>query len=157
NVNGIEVIGEKVTIIEGGLIKLTAQRVPPVVLPSDLESLTTVLAIDISGSMAEHGKMEQAKLAAASFLDRLPATADCRLILFDHELRVRKPPASQPQQFATNRKQLRQFIGDAKPGGGTAYLDATAEALTMLRGTKGRKAVILLTDGLDLNSQLTAT
>src|SRR5690242_5114953 len=29
--------------------------------PSALETLTTILAIDISGSMAEHGKMEQAK------------------------------------------------------------------------------------------------
>jgi VWFA-related protein len=124
--------------------------------PSALDSLTTVLAIDISGSMAEHGKMEQAKQAANRFLDRLHSRADCGLILFDHELRVRKPPAGQLQQFATNRQQLRQFIHNAQPGGGTAYLDATAEALTMLRGTKGRKAVVLLTDGVDLNSKYTA-
>src|SRR5437870_8289150 len=94
--------------------------------PSALDSLTTVLAIDISGSMAEHGKMEQAKQAANRFLDRLHGRADCGLILFNHDpKRVRKPPAGQAQQFATHRQQLRQFIGNAQPGGGTAYLDAT--------------------------------
>ncbi len=130
--------------------EVTVQR------PSALDRLTVVLAIDISGSMAEHGKMEQAKQAANRFLDRLQGRADCGLILFDHELRVRKPPAGQPQQFASNRELLRQFIRKAEPGGGTAYLDATAEALAMLRGIKGRKAVVLLTDGVDLNSQHTA-
>lgn len=124
--------------------------------PSALDSLTTVLAIDISGSMAEHGKMEQAKQAASRFLDRLHGRADCGLILFDHELRVRKPPAGQPQLFEAHREGLRQLIRNAQPGGGTAYLDATAEALAMLRGIKGRKAVVLLTDGVDLNSQHTA-
>jgi VWFA-related protein len=124
--------------------------------PSALDSLTTVLAIDISGSMAEHGKMEQAKQAANRFLDRLHGRADCGLILFDHDLRVRKPPAGQLQQLATGRQQLRQLIREAQPGGGTAYLDATAEALSMLRGAKGRKAVVLLTDGVDLNSRYTA-
>ena len=123
--------------------------------PSALETLTTVLAIDISGSMAEHGKMDQAKRAAERFLDRLHSRADCGLILFDHELRVREPPAGQPRQFVSHRDGLRQLIRNAQPGGGTAYLDATAEALAMLRGTKGRKAVVLLTDGVDLNSQRT--
>src|SRR5262249_15437774 len=45
--------------------------------PSALESLTTILAIDISGSMAEHGKMDEAKRAAERFLDRLHGRADC--------------------------------------------------------------------------------
>jgi VWFA-related protein len=123
--------------------------------PSALETLTTILAIDISGSMTEHGKMDEAKRAAERFLDRLHGRADCGLILFDHELRVREPPAGEPQQFVKHRDRLREFIRNARPGGGTAYLDATAKALAMLRGTKGRKAVVLLTDGVDLNSQRT--
>lgn len=123
--------------------------------PSALETLTTVLAIDISGSMAEHGKMEQAKQAAFRFLDRLHSRADCGLILFDHELRVREAPAGDPTQFARHHDRLRQIIRNAQPGGGTAYLDATAEALAMLRNAKGRKAVLLLTDGVDLNSRHT--
>jgi VWFA-related protein len=122
-------------------------------MPSALDTVTTILAIDISGSMAEHGKMEEAKQAAARFLDRLHGRADCGLILFDHELRVRQPPAGDRRRFDEHRTRLRQLIRDAHPGGGTAYLDATAEALAMLHGAKGRKAVVLLTDGVDLNSR----
>jgi VWFA-related protein len=121
--------------------------------PSALQALTTMLAIDISGSMAEHGKMEEAKQAALRFLDRLHGRADCGLILFDHLLRVRQAPAGEPQRFLSQRDRLRQYIRQAQPGGGTAYLDATAEALTMLQRIKGRKAVVLLTDGVDLNSR----
>jgi VWFA-related protein len=123
--------------------------------PSALQSLTTVLAIDISGSMAEHGKMEEAKQAALRFLDRLHGRADCGLILFDHRLRI-YPMAGDPQRFLQRRSQLEQVIRQARPAGGTAYLDATHEALAMLEHAKGRKAVVLLTDGVDLNSQYTA-
>jgi VWFA-related protein len=132
------------------------RRVPDLTVqaPSALETLTTILAIDMSGSMAEHGKMEEAKQAALRFLDRLHNRADCGLILFDHKLRVRQPPVGDPQRFVRHRDRLRQFIRDAQPSGGTAYVDATAEALAMLKGTKGRKAIVLLTDGVDLNSQL---
>ena len=77
--------------------------------PSALQTLTTVLAIDISGSMAEHGKMEEAKQAALRFLDRLHGKADCGLILFDHLLRVRQPPAGEPQRLANQRDRLRQY------------------------------------------------
>src|SRR5262249_17221709 len=36
---------------------------------------------------------------------------------------------------------------------GTAYLDAVADAINGLRQVKGRKAVLLMTDGVDLNSR----
>src|SRR5262249_22951641 len=38
---------------------------------------------------------------------------------------------------------------------GTAYLDATLRAVEMLRDVPGRKAVLLMTDGVDLNSKAT--
>jgi VWFA-related protein len=114
--------------------------------PAALEPLTTVLAIDISGSMAEHGKMDAAKQAARVFLERLDPRSPCGLILFDHKLRVQERPTA-------DRERLRRLIDDAEPSGGTAYLDATAEAVNMLRRVKGRKAVLLLTDGVDLNSR----
>jgi VWFA-related protein len=115
-------------------------------LPTAVEPLTTVLAIDISGSMAEHGKIEEAKKAARLFLERLDSRSACGLILFDHELRVRDGPT-------TDRDRLLRLIDEARPGGGTAYLDATADAIAMLGRVKGRRAVLLLTDGVDLNSR----
>jgi VWFA-related protein len=116
-------------------------------------NLTTVLAIDISGSMSVNGKMDQAKKAAHTFLDHLDAKADSGLILFDHEMRVLEPPVGDPARIVEHRDKLRQLIDDAKPGGGTAYLDATVEAVRMLKGVTGRKAVLLMTDGVDMNSK----
>lgn len=114
--------------------------------PHSREPLTVVLAIDTSGSMAEHGKMAEARKAALSFLDRLDPQAGCGLILFDHKLRVVQPPTQ-------DRSLVRRRITEAQPGGGTAYLDATAEALTLLERVKGRRAVVILTDGVDINSE----
>jgi VWFA-related protein len=117
------------------------------------QKLTTVLAIDISGSMAVHGKMEEAKKAARAFLDHLDAKADTGLILFDHEVRLVEPPARDPARIGEHRAKLRRLIDAARPGGGTAYLDATVKAVQMLKGVLGRRAVLLMTDGVDMNSK----
>ncbi len=115
--------------------------------------LTTVLAIDISGSMARNRKMEQAKQAALAFLDRLDERADVGLILFDHEIKVAEPPARDASRQREHRNRLRDIIRAAKPQGGTAYLDATVRAVGMLKGIQGRRAVVVMTDGVDMNSK----
>jgi VWFA-related protein len=115
--------------------------------------LTTVLAIDISGSMARSSKMEQAKQAALAFLDRLDERADVGLILFDHQIKVAEPPARDAARQKEHRDKLREIIREAKPQGGTAYIDATVRAVEMLKGITGRRAVVLMTDGVDMNSK----
>ena len=111
--------------------------------------------MDVSGSMASNHKIEEARKAANAFLDKLDAKSDSGLITFDHRLLVKEPPGRDPSQFAAHRLLLHQKINEAVPSGGTAYLDATDEALHMLKGVKGRKAVILMTDGVDMNSSHT--
>lgn len=127
--------------------------------PRALDPLTVVLVLDTSGSMTQGNKLEEAKQAARLFLDTLHEKVDCGLILFDHRLRVVQPPLLEPQRdpkrLAEHRGKLRAQIDSARALGGTAYLDATAKAVEMLRGVKGRKAVLLLTDGVDLNSKAT--
>jgi VWFA-related protein len=115
-------------------------------------SLTTVLAVDISGSMGRNHKIESARQAAGVFLDRLAPRADCGLILFDHKMRVTQGLAKDPARQAAHRAHLRELIQAAQPTGGTASLDATLRAIEMLHGVAGHKAVVLLTDGVDLNS-----
>lgn len=114
--------------------------------PTVLDRLSAVLALDTSGSMAEGGKMDQAKQAARSFLDQLHERADCGLILFNHTLHDTVPPGG-------GRGRLRSSVEAAAPAGGTAYLDATARAVEMLHNRPGRRAVVVLTDGVDLNSK----
>lgn len=116
--------------------------------------LTTILALDISGSMDKSDKMDQARKAANLFLDKLHAKADCGLILFNHDMvRPMISPVRDPMRFAENREKVRAAINAAKPRGGTAYLDATAEAVKMLDGVSGRKVIVVMTDGVDLNSK----
>jgi VWFA-related protein len=121
--------------------------------PAGSEPLAAVLAMDISGSMANSGKMGQAKRAAGVFLDTLPESSDFGLILFDHEMHVKQGLAGKPDGMREHREKLRSLINAAKPRGGTAYLDAAVEAALLLKDARGRKAVLLMTDGVDLNSQ----
>jgi VWFA-related protein len=122
--------------------------------PATTEPLTAVMAMDISGSMGENDglKMKQAQRAAGIFLDKLPDKSDLGLILFDHLMRVKEPPAGKSELVKDHREKLRGIIQKAEPLGGTAYLDAVVESLKLLKGVKGRKAVLLMTDGVDLNS-----
>lgn len=116
--------------------------------PTVSEDLSVMLALDTSGSMKEHGRMEQARTAAAAFLNKLPMRSDCGLILFDHEMREKTLPIFE-------RPPLLARIQAVQPRGGTAYFDATSEGVAMLKNTqRGRdRAVVLMTDGIDLNSK----
>lgn len=119
--------------------------------------LTVVLAVDISFSMERNNKIHEAKQAALTFLDKLDDQADVGLILFDHQVKAADAvaPAGEHADQKDHRARLRRLIHDAKPRGGTAYLDATVEAVKMLKARPGRKAVVVLTDGVDVNSTAT--
>lgn len=144
-----DVAGEEIVVEEDGRPVTGAEvRRPELAGP-----VNAVLAIDTSGSMAEHGKLAEAKRAARLFIERLNPDADCGLILFDHRLRDAIAPAADAATRSLNRRRMRERIEAARPGGGTAYLDATARAVELLRGRVGRRAVVLLTDGVDLNSR----
>ena len=133
------------------------------ILQPRAQKLTLVMVLDISGSMArpikEGGvdvpKIDAARKAALAFLDKLDARADVGLILFDHEIKAAEPPVRDPARLEAHRAVVRRFIQEAKPQGGTAYLDATVKAVNMLRGIPGRRAVVLMTDGADTNSKQT--
>ena len=112
-------------------------------------NLTAVLAMDTSGSMSQSDRMVQARGAANVFFEKLPRSADCGLILFDHEIRAKEAPTK-------SREPLRRLVDTAQPRGGTAYLDAALQAIDMLRkSTFPDKALVLMTDGVDLNSKAT--
>lgn len=145
-----DVAKEEIVVEEDGKKVLELEILKP-----NAEALTVVLAIDISGSMDRGRKMDEAKKAALAFLDKMDAAADVGLILFDHEIKTAVPPAGDPGRQKEHRDRLRKLIDEAKPQGGTAYLDATVRAAAMLKGVRGRRAVIVMTDGMDTNSKTT--
>jgi VWFA-related protein len=124
-------------------------------------ALNTVLAMDISGSLENTSgasgirKIDEAKKAAGIFLDNLSTSSEVGLILFDHLMRLEEPPRREAASYAEHRGKIRQLIDSARPMGGTAYLDAAAKAVEMLKDIAGRRAVVLMTDGVDMNSKRT--
>ncbi len=133
----------KILIKESGQLVKTL-GIPP---PEASEDLSVILAMDISGSM-QGRRIEQARAAAAVFLNQLPARADCGLILFDHEMKV-------VRDLTKDRRELLDLVRKTEPAGGTAWIDAAKKGIEMLIATaktKG-KALVVVTDGLDLNSK----
>ncbi len=114
------------------------------------EPMTPVLAIDTSGSMLRQSKMEEAKRAAKRFFDKLQPETPCGLVLFHHH-----PWWVEP--ITTDKRRLHALVDATQAAGGTAYLDATAEAVARLAEADppGQRAVVLMTDGRDVNSETT--
>jgi VWFA-related protein len=143
------------------VIRENGKKVAELEIFAPRAALTTVLAMDISGSMANASpvsgikKIDEAKKAAGVFLDHLSANSETGLILFDNEMKHKEPPLRDKARYAEHRRKVRELIEAAQPAGGTAYLDAAAEGVEMLRDIEGRRAVVIMTDGVDMNSKRT--
>ena len=80
---------EEIVVEEDGVKVATIEILQP-----KAQKLTTVLAMDVSGSMERNNKIDAAKQAALAFLDKMDERAAVGLILFDHEIQVAEPPIS---------------------------------------------------------------
>lgn len=121
--------------------------------PTPIDALSSVLTIDVSGSMANtpDGRagtpnMDLAKSAARAWVEGLPAGAsECALTTFDEYGQIIR-------DFTRDRNDLIAAIASLKPQGGTEY-DAglrkpPAGGLVVASKGKHRRVVIFLTDGL---------
>lgn len=113
------------------------------------DPLTTMLVIDISGSMDKNGKLDAAKEAAKTYVTQMRAGDQAGLITFDTQTYVVQP-------VTTDTVALINAIDGLKTGGDTSMFDALIQAETALEGIEGRKAIIVLADGMDNHSQSTA-
>ena len=126
------------------------QAVAPesIVGAGEVGPLTTMLAIDISGSMAVDGKLAAAKDAALAYIDQMQAGDRTGLIAFDVETDVVQP-------VTADRLALAEAIRSLQTVGDTAMFDALVEGVRQLESIDGRKAIIVLTDGMDNSSHVT--
>jgi len=126
------------------------QAVAPesIVGAGEVGPLTTMLAIDISGSMAVDGKLAAAKDAALAYIDQMQIGDRTGLIAFDVETDVVQP-------VTADRLALAEAIRSLQTGGDTAMFDALVEGVRQLEAIDGRKAIIVLTDGMDNSSHVT--
>ena len=111
-----------------------------------LGQLTTMLVIDISGSMATANKLTQAKAAADAYVNQMRPGDQAGVIAFDTHIEVNQPITSDHQT-------LTQVIDGLQSGTDTAMFDALIQAEKDLTNINGRKAILLLTDGMDNRSK----
>jgi VWFA-related protein len=106
------------------------------------EPLTTMLVIDISGSMDKNNKLSAAKDAAKVYVNQMRAGDQAGLMTFDTRTYY-------VQQITTDSAALTSAIDGLITGGDTAMFDALVEAEKALNAVPGRKSIIVLADGLD--------
>ncbi|WP_354698645.1 hypothetical protein DSM112329_04333 [Paraconexibacter sp. AEG42_29] len=117
----------------------------------DRKPANVVLAVDVSGSMGEENKLEQAKEGLERFFAQLSPRDRIGLIFFNNQVFRGVPVA----RFATNEAKLRATVRDLLAGGETAWIDAAGDALKEVQDLKDDtriNAVVLLTDGEDTSS-----
>ena len=102
--------------------------------------VSMVLALDSSGSMKRAS--EQVVAAAAAFVGALRPEDSMGMLMFADKVDV-------VHAITTNRANSYEALAAYKAEGGTALYDALCDSLLMLKGLKGRRAVVVLSDGRD--------
>ena len=107
------------------------------------------LALDTSGSMAGE-KMSAAEAAVSRFVvDLLGPRDEVFFYRFDSH------PTLVPS-WTENRSAVVRSLSSIRPAGGTALYDAVAEAVPLAgTGTRRKKALVVISDGNDTNSEIT--
>ena len=113
-----------------------------------IDPITTLLVMDISGSMLYAGKLDAAKAAAKEFVNHLRPTDRIGLLAFHTEIFYVQP-------ITTDRDLIFSAIDSLKGDQDTVMYDALLEATGILSEIKGRKAIVAITDGIDTLSQST--
>jgi VWFA-related protein len=113
--------------------------------------LSVAILVDMSGSMAVGSKITMARQAFDSVLAQLRDGEDeVGLYTFDAALHER-------HELTSNLASLRNGLADFEPFGNTSLYDAVAATARRLsERTATRKAIIVLTDGIDTSSEMDA-
>ena len=149
---GLIMIGGDQGFGAGNYQKTPVEKALPVYLdiPTTLDkpSLSLILVIDKSSSMAEHintkSKLEGAKIAAFSVVELLNPIDKVGLLAFDTEYRWIVPVTQ-----AKNRELIARQLVTLKEEGGTNLYPALKEAHRLLNSIETvKKHVIVLSDGI---------
>ena len=127
---------------------LDAGQVQPVTdFRQDLSGVSVALLFDVSGSM--EGRLPNARDAAAQLLGGLDGERDeAAVFAFDTQLDELTPFTAGLRTLPESRLHLTAF-------GQTSLHDAIAQTARRAGRREGRRAVVVLTDGMDTASRLT--
>jgi hypothetical protein len=96
--------------------------------------------LDTSASTRE--KLGQIRQAAISFVEQLQENDKVKVIAFNDWIK-------DLNDFTSDRALLRAAINKTESGEGTKLYDAFSTALDAIRSVKGRRAIVLFSDGVD--------
>ncbi|HKG59801.1 MAG TPA: VWA domain-containing protein [Pyrinomonadaceae bacterium] len=99
-----------------------------------------VLMLDTSSSTKDH--LRQIQNAAFTFVQQLQPVDRVKIISFDDKV-------NELNEFTSDREVLRTAINSTRPGEGTKVYDAVEIAMNTLRKIRGRRAIVLFSDGMD--------
>ena len=111
----------------------------------EVSELKTLLVMDISGSMNSGGKLQAAKSAALAYVEQMRPGDKAGLMTFNTKIDL-------VQELTRDVQELNAVINQLTAKNDTAMYDALVKAVDYLDSFSGRKAVIVLTDGLDNRS-----
>jgi len=112
--------------------------------------VSVAFLLDVSGSMRQVGKLDEAKEAIRVFLDALNPADRFGLICFADD------QVAWVTDFTSDRALFLRRLVVQEAYGQTALFDALAATPSLVdESVGGRKAIVLITDGIDNASQLT--
>jgi Ca-activated chloride channel family protein len=116
---------------------------------NDANAVSVALLLDTSGSMRIGPKLQRA-VDVGNFLlaSMQEGTDEAGLFVFDKSVRAASP-------FSSDFAQVRSALSVTHPFGSTSLYDAVADTAQQLATRPGRRALVVLTDGVDTSSQLT--
>jgi VWFA-related protein len=134
----VSVSPSSLQVFEGGVL-MTPTAISG---QGEIGPLTTLLVIDISGSMYTSNKILSAQNAAKAYVEQMRSQDQAGLISFNTEVKVVQPVTG-------DRAALIAAIDSLVPDKDTAMFDALALGVNTLAPIDGRKTIVLLSDGLD--------
>jgi len=113
------------------------------------QPVSIAFLLDISGSMRQVGKLDEAKQAIRVFVESLGRGDQFGLVCFADD------QVAWITEFTSDRERFLRRLEVQEAYGQTALFDALAAAPRLVDDeVKGRKAIVLITDGIDNASQL---
>lgn len=112
----------------------------PLTVEPQLPPLSVVVALDSSGSMSR--RMGETQAAAKQFVEGLGEGDSVQLLRFARDIETMTP-------MTTTKDSVSEAIDTVVARGDTALYDGLHQSIELLADRRGRRAVVLLSDGVD--------
>jgi Ca-activated chloride channel family protein len=118
------------------------------IFENDADSLSCAILLDTTGSMRD--ALPRVRNSVVKLIDALGEKDSVAIFTFDQQLTVR-------QDFTTDKDAAKRAVLRTRAQGSTALFDAISETSEELAKRRGKKVLIVFTDGDDNASLLTAS